>query len=281
MQYSLSTLNWMSFRQPQAKGEPALPYASEDLPTVIEATANAGFTGIGLDTVVAGGWLEAQKLVSLQQLLVNFGLTCTDLGVIRVSTEKGPEEARRLVPALRTLEVPVCSIVLEENPLEVGMRTLEETVAIIADAGAKVGIEHFAFGAMSSLEQTSEVCEKLGWDRAGLLLDSWHLFHSDEPWDLIESLTADQVALIQVSEGARRALNADDFFRLSRWGRKAPGDGPLDFSQFLAAVAHTGFDGVISPEVLGGSEEFESAHTYAEHLMRSLVALSPLLAAGE
>ncbi|WP_167042304.1 TIM barrel protein [Salinibacterium sp. ZJ454] len=270
----MTTINWMSF-QLDEDGVPT-PYASSDLPTVLDAVAATRISSVGLDGLVARDWLGRDP-AELAALLADRGLDCTDFGVIRIGPDSGPEQASALAPFVEALGVAVCPTVLDFDPRQGGWHTVHETAAIIAAAGGRLALEFMAFGPLDSLAATAGVCETVGWDRCGLLLDSWHLMHGGEPWDLVASLEPEMIALVQVSDGQEIATDAKEFFRTSRFERFAPGDGTFAFEPFLAALERSGYRGILSPEVLGGSSRYGAPGAYAARLADSLARLDPNL----
>ena len=43
--------------------------------------------------------------------------------------------------------------------------------------------------ALRRLQDAVDVCGAVGWERCGVLLDSWHFFRGGAPWELLRSLT--------------------------------------------------------------------------------------------
>lgn len=49
------------------------------------------------------------------------------------------------------------------------------------------------------------VCQAVGWERTGLVLDSLHFFRGETPWAELSDLDATQIALVQYSDAPAAA----------------------------------------------------------------------------
>ena len=100
-----------------------------------------------------------------------------------------------------------------------------------------------------------------------LLVDSWHTSVSGQVGS-VHGLAADDIAMVQYSDGVLPTPRhvRDD----SRNHRRVPGCGQFDLDGVVAAIVRTGYDGVVSPEVL--SADVRSAHPgiFAAELRRAL-----------
>jgi sugar phosphate isomerase/epimerase len=144
---------------------------------------------------------------------------------------------------------------------------------ILSAQGVRLALEFMAYGPLGTLSAARDLCGRLGWERCGLLLDSWHLMHAGTGWDEVAALSADQIALVQVSDGPALAAGADEFARLSRWGRRPPGQGTFDFAPFLAALKATGYAGFVSPEILSYGERAGNPAEVAVQLRAAMTGL--------
>lgn len=276
MRFSLSTLNWMSFPEPPRIDRAIQPRTAASLENVLAAARDAGFDTVGLDALGLGARIESDgRLREVAALLADLGLGCSDVGVLRVGQSDGLAAARALARTAATVGATVCGTVVDA-PLDSGVvPSLKRCAEVLADSGVRMALEFMAFAPLGTLERAISICDEVGWDRCGLLLDSWHLFHSGRPWDLIATLTADQIALVQVSDGKADIGSEEDFFVESRWGRVPPGEGSCDFPALLAAIAATGYDGFVSPEVLSLGARYSDPSECAQELMRTLRASIP------
>ena len=107
----------------------------------------------------------------------------------------------------------------------------------------------------------------------GLLVDTWHFFRSDEPWSLLRSLDADQIALVHVNDAPapERELVYESRFR-----RLPVGSGTFALPEFRTALAATGYDGVLSIEVLSSALRRLPPAEGARELLDSLQRIWPV-----
>jgi sugar phosphate isomerase/epimerase len=260
---SMTTLTWMTFPE----GEAGPPYGAAPVLRLLEAARGAGFGEVGFDLVTLGGpdaELEPEALADLGT---------TDIGVLRVGGPDTLANAAGLARAARRLGAPVCSAVLEVAPSREVLAQLCSAAELLQAVGARLALEFMAYGPLGDLATAVRVCDAVGWERCGLLLDSWHLMHARTPWDEVAALTPEQVALVQVSDTERLAEDADEFFRASRWGRVPPGEGRLDFAPFLEALGSIGYAGTLAPEVLGYGARYDDPAECATRLRRSVELL--------
>ena len=138
---------------------------------------------------------------------------------------------------------------------------------MLADAGVRIALEFAPYGGLPTLSDAIDVCAAVGWERCGLLVDTWHFFRSGEPWSLLRSLDADQIALVHVNDAP--ALERELVFE-SRFRRLPVGSGTFAIGEFADALAATGYDGVLSIEVLSSALRRRPPADGARELLESL-----------
>jgi sugar phosphate isomerase/epimerase len=106
------------------------------------------------------------------------------------------------------------------------------------------------YGGVRSLSEGIDVCSAVGWDRCGLLVDTWHVFRGGEPWPLLRSLAASQIALVHLNDAGEPV---GDLAYDSRFLRTPPGEGTFPLARFLELLDEIGYEGVISLEVLSAA----------------------------
>ena len=117
----------------------------------------------------------------------------------------------------------------------------------LSAVGVRLAIEFLPYSCVATVSDAWELCDAVGWDAAGLLVDSWHTSVSGQVGS-VHGLAADDIAMVQYSDGVLptpRTVQDD-----SRNHRRMPGCGQFDLHGFVAAIVRTGYDGIISPEVL-------------------------------
>ena len=83
---------------------------------------------------------------------------------------------------------------------------------------------------------------------AGILVDTWHFFFSDDSWEDLTALPLDEIAYVQFDD--HPALESDDLLSEALARRAMPGEGRFELERFCGLMRDKGFDGVVSCEIL-------------------------------
>jgi sugar phosphate isomerase/epimerase len=274
-QFSLPTLNWI--RYPGA--DDGIPTGGELQPAwpledVLAAAAGAGFSAVGLDDLTVGAYLRAGgTLDGLGALLASHGLECTDVGVLRIGACEVRTAAGALAALASAAGAGICIAALYTATADEAFDDLCIGATILAEAGVHAALEFAPYGGLRSLADAIAVCDAVGWDRCGLLVDTWHFFRSGEPWSLLSSLDPEQVALVHVNDAP--PLEGDDIVRESRSRRVAPGAGSFRLAEFADALETLGYGGPVSVEVLSAPLRRRPPAEGALELSNSLRAAWP------
>jgi sugar phosphate isomerase/epimerase len=228
--YSLPTLNWLDL----PGGGPRF-----SLEEILDAAAAAGFASVGLDGVTAAGAADIAGTLRAR------GLACTDVGILVLGPDAAAD-AERLATLARASGATTCLVAW---PAGVdGYSALEASADILSANRVRLALEFFPYGAVPTLESALAVSEAVGWDRCGVLLDTWHFFRGGEPWDLLRSLDPEQIAIVHANDAP--AMVSEDLSYESRHRRLPLGSGTLAIAEFVSAINSLGYRGVISAEVL-------------------------------
>ena len=255
--------------------------------TDLRVAKDAGYYGIEMSISKVNRYLEAGY--QLNELAGSLGpLRVTMLDVL-LSIERSDLAFRRrllsdcehiavLASRLRCPAIQVVAL----NDFDMvdwhGMRrrliaSLSELADIAAAHGVRLGLEPVSFSSFHTIPQALDVVHKVGVERVGLVLDTWHLWTGGTQWQQVADLDPDLVVCAHISDTSRRAGTAwsdDDRTAL-------PGDGILPLRAAIEAIRSTGFDGVWAVEILSKRHwEWEPAVLANELLCRarSLLGLS-------
>ena len=240
------------------------------LERILDGVAAAGFRGIGLDVYTVGDHVASGgSLERLSGLLEARGLACTDVGVLPVGSPGVLAAAEELASLARATGARVClASHFVATSQEQAKQELESAAEVLAKAGVRIALEFVAYGVLRTLSEAIELCNAVGWQRCGLLVDTWHVFRGGEPFSLLRSLDGEQIAIVHVNDGAPNA--EDDAVHEGRFGRLPVGAGAFPLAEFAAALEATGYRGVISTEVLSAELRTKPPEDGARELMRSL-----------
>jgi sugar phosphate isomerase/epimerase len=266
--WSLLAVTWV--RWPGGDEAVTEPTPAWPLETVLDATAAAGFKAAGLDHYTIGGYVRnGGSVKNVGVLLQARGIRCTDVGVLPIGLGGAAAAAAELARTATIVGAPVCIAALyADAAAEDAIRELREAAEILDDAGVRIAFEFTAYGHSRSLRDAIVLCDAVGWERCGLLVDSWHVFRGGEPLMLLRSLDADQIALVHVNDAAPPG-GLDPVFE-GRFRRALPGSGSFPLGAFAEALSATGYRGTISVEVLSTELRRLPPHVGARQLLQSL-----------
>ena len=133
----------------------------------------------------------------------DLGLVVTDLSALGLGADASTDERVPASMARRcaALGIPLCALVLTVPP-----SPLYDRVARVADvfgaSGVRLALEFVPYTAVRTLAEARAVCERVGYDRCGLLVDTWHLARSGGFAADLADLAPDQIACVQLADAA-------------------------------------------------------------------------------
>lgn len=142
---------------------------------------------------------------------------------------------------------------------------------IAAGYGIQVGYEALAWGRhVNDHRDAWEIVRRADHPNVGIILDSFHSLARKIDPDTIRRIPADKITFVQLADAP---LIDMDLLYWSRHFRNMPGEGDLPVSDFMRAVAATGYDDWISLEIF--NDQFRGGRPAGLALdgYRSLVAL--------
>jgi sugar phosphate isomerase/epimerase len=233
------------------------------LEDVLAGAADAGFRDVGVDDLSVAGADPAE----VASLLRSHGLACTDVGVLRVGAAGIRAQAEALAGLASATGAGICIAALHTATPAEALADLRTAAAVLGDADIRIALEFAPYGGLRTLADAIDVCAAVGWDRCGVLVDTWHFFRSDEPQTLLRSLDSRQIALVHVNDAPAPER---DLVYESRFRRLPPGAGTFALTGFAGTLAATGYDGVLSIEVLSSALRRRPPAEGARELLDSL-----------
>lgn len=216
------------------------------LEEVVAAAAGAGFSNVSITGAAAG---EAAAAV-----FARAGVGCHEvLGLlVTADEEKTLDAAAGLAEAAAVMGAPWALTIFGARP---SADLVARAAAAIAEGGARMAVEFSPLGAVPSISAGLEVVAAAGPGRAGLMIDSWHFSHGPSTWEDLAALRPDQIAYVQFTdalppESGNPAPESENLARECMHRRALPGEGTLELERFASTLAGTGWDGLVSVEVL-------------------------------
>lgn len=254
---------------------------SGNLPQKLEAIAAAGFDGIEIfeqDFIAhdgnpreVGDLIRSMGLeITLFQPFRDFeGLT----GAQRIKAFDRAERKFDLMQELGTDLVLVCSSCHPEalGGIDRAAADFHELGERAAKRGLRAGFEALAWGRhIDDHRDAWEVVRRADHPNIGLILDSFHTLARKIKPDTISRIPGDKIFFVQLADAPVIEM---DLLYWSRHFRNMPGEGDLDVTGFMKAVATTGYSGPISLEIFNDQFRGGSPKTVAKDGHRSLIAL--------
>jgi 4-hydroxyphenylpyruvate dioxygenase len=247
----------------------------------LEAIAAAGFTAVEI---------FENDLIAFPGSPAEIRGICADLGLAIVTCQpfrdfEGMPEARRqktfdraerkfdLLEELGSDLLFVCSTVSPEALS--GIDRLAGDFAELGERAARrsmnVGFEALAWGRhVYDYRDAWEIVRRVGRDNVGIVLDSFHILSRGLDLSSIATIPREKIAMVQMADAPWLQM---DHLSWSRHWRCLPGQGDLDLSGFMQALATTGYDGVLSLEIFNDRFRAGSARSVALDGHRSLLWL--------
>ncbi len=254
---------------------------SGDLREKLEAIAAAGFDGVEIFENDFLAYDRSPREVG--QMVADLGLTITLFQPFR-DFEGLPEPQRRqaferaerkfeLMGKLGTDLILVCSNV---SPLALG--GIDRAAADLRELGeraarhqVRVGYEALAWGRhVNDHRDAWEIVRRADHANIGVILDSFHTLSRGIDPNSIRAIPGDKIFIVQLADAPRIDM---DLLYWSRHFRSMPGEGDLPVTDFMRAVAATGYSGPISLEIFNDQFRSGSPRTIAADGHRSLVYL--------
>ncbi|WP_172125762.1 MULTISPECIES: sugar phosphate isomerase/epimerase and 4-hydroxyphenylpyruvate domain-containing protein [unclassified Devosia] len=254
---------------------------SGDLREKLEAIAAAGFAGVEIFENDFLAYDHSPRDVAA--MVADLGLSITLFQPFR-DFEGLPEPQRSqafdraerkfdLMEQLGTDLILVCSSV---SPLSLGgidraAADLRELGERAGRRGLRIGYEALAWGRhVNDHRDAWEIVRRADHPNLGIILDSFHTLSRKLDPNSIRSIPGDKIFIVQLADAP---LIDMDLLYWSRHFRNMPGEGDLPVTEFMRAVAATGYDGPISLEIFNDQFRSGSPRTIALDGHRSLVYL--------
>lgn len=132
-----------------------------------------------------------------------------------------------------------------DGPVADAAPNMRRAGEIAGEYGLRLTFEFMAqHPTVNRVEIARDIIARAGCRNIGLLLDTYHLFHSGRPGGAIADIPAEEIFYIQFSDVARGTPPGS----VGMTDRLAPGLGAVDFPAFLAALAAKNYTGYLSYE---------------------------------
>lgn len=254
---------------------------SGELTEKLAAIAEAGFDGIeifendflafdGTPRDVATMAADAGLAISLYQPFRDFE------GLPEPQRQRAFDRAERKFDVMGELGTDLMLICSSVSPISLGgidraADDLRELGERAARRGLRIGYEALAWGRhVNDHRDAWEIVRRADHANVGLILDSFHTLARKTDVSTIRSIPKEKIFIVQLADAPAIPM---DLLYWSRHYRNMPGEGDLAVTEFMRAVAATGYDGYLSLEIFNDQFRAGSPRSIAQDGHRSLVML--------
>ncbi|MCR9135849.1 MAG: sugar phosphate isomerase/epimerase and 4-hydroxyphenylpyruvate domain-containing protein [Alphaproteobacteria bacterium] len=254
---------------------------SGELPEKLAAISAAGFDGIEIfeqDFVAHDGSpRDVAERVRDHGLEIMLFQPFRDFeGLPEPDRSRAFDRAKRKFDIMQELGTDLMLICSSVHPNALGgidraADDLHELGDIAASRGLRIGYEALAWGKhINDHRDAWEIVRRADHSNVGLIVDSFHTLGRRLSPESIRAIPGDKIFFVQLADAPQIDM---DLLYWSRHFRNMPGEGDLDITAFMRAVAATGYHGPISLEIF--NDQFRSGRPASIALdgHRSLLAL--------
>jgi len=186
------------------------------------------------------------------------------------------DRAERKFDVMEELGTDVMLVCSNVSPVSLGgidraAADFHELGGRAASRGMRVGYEALAWGRhINDHRDAWEIVRRADHPSIGLVLDSFHTLARKIDVDSIRSIPGDRIFIVQLCDAPLMDM---DLLSWSRHYRNMPGEGDLPVTDFMCAVAATGYVGALSLEIFNDQFRGGSPKSIAVDGHRSLVYL--------
>lgn len=231
----------------------------------VAAVAASGFAGIGwtpddYDACRAAGLTDAD----LRAILDQHGIAVAELEFVSDWAHGGERGARarqtedrmyRMAELFRPRHMNVGELhgPGQMEPLEAAAERFAALCDRAAAHGLLVAIEFLPWTGIPDPAAAWKICRLAGRANGGLLVDSWHYFHSGADAAALRAVPPAQILAIQFDDAPRLCSGADMLHDTLH--RRAPGQGVFDLVGFVRLLDEIGVQAPISVEIISPEQQ--------------------------
>ncbi len=235
----------------------AIEISAEQLKTIVDASADAGFKGVSLwafhHLAVVGSGARSEDVrawhvdrglsVPIVESLI--GWETGDLAAIE--QQCGPTFEVASYYGAKTVAGVVMASEIEFDAAARGLAKLAE---MADERGLGVCIEWLPWSGLPDLKNAWKLVQDVGAENVGLIVDSWHWLRQPGGPDeaTLRSIPGDRIHCVQLDD-TTRVGSGDDAMMESMTNRQLPGEGDVDWDGLLSILEEIGADPIWAPEV--------------------------------
>ena len=194
-----------------------------DLVRQVEAAADAGFDGIGIDIWSIDHHLSSGRPIDeIAAALARTGLPCVELQALVIHEEATTLQDIERFAALADVLRPEVVMVGMGGTDDARVDLLRQAGEVVGQGGARLAVEFIPVGEVRDIATTLDVTRRAG-GPVGVCLDTWHFFRGTDTWADLDGLPGEEIAHVQFDDAP--PLVSDDLMSEMVHRRVLPGRG--------------------------------------------------------
>lgn len=223
----------------------------------VEASAKAGFKGMGFWHTDLASLMEHWSLADMKRILDDNGIVHTEVEFLMDWYKTGEEKRRSDEHKRRLLAAAAAfgSLHLKVGDLfrtPVPMPVLTEAFAALcregAEHGIKVGYEMMPFSIVDSLDKALELITGAGEPNGGVFIDFWHVAKLGIPFEDVARVPLNRITGIELNDGFVASM--PDLVLETTDYRQLCGEGEWDVKGFVKTMLDAGYSRPWGVEIL-------------------------------
>jgi len=235
----------------------ALEVTPEQVKTIIDAAADAGWGGVSLwafhHLAAVGGGKSPEEVRDwhtdrgLSVPIVESLIGWEGGDVATIEEQCGPTFE---VASFYGAKVVAGVVMAPEIDRAAAVKGLAHLGRMGADRGMKVCIEWLPWSGLDTIASAWSLVQEAGGDNIGLVFDTWHWLRQPggpDP-DTLRQIPGDRIHCVQLDDAPAKG-SGDDPMMESMTNRLLPGEGDVDWPDVLGLLEEIGADPIWAPEV--------------------------------
>jgi sugar phosphate isomerase/epimerase len=235
----------------------ALEVTPEQVKTIIDAAADAGWGGVSLwafhHLAAVGGGKSPEEVRAwhtdrgLSVPIVESLIGWEGGDVATIEEQCGPTFE---VASFYGAKVVAGVVMAPEIDRAAAVKGLAHLGRMGADRGMKVCIEWLPWSGLDTIASAWSLVQEAGGDNIGLVFDTWHWLRQPggpDP-DTLRHIPGDRIHCVQLDDAPAKG-SGDDPMMESMTNRLLPGEGDVDWPDVLGLLEEIGADTIWAPEV--------------------------------
>ena len=236
-----------------------------DLVRQVEAAADAGFDGIGIDIWSIDHHLSSGRTIDeIAAALARTGLPCVELQALVIHEEATTLQDIERFAALADVLRPEVVMVGMGGTDDARVDLLRRAGEVVGQGGARLAVEFIPVGEVRDIATTLDVTRRAG-GPVGVCLDTWHFFRGTDTWADLDGLPGEEIAHVQFDDAP--PLVSDDLMSEMVHRRVLPGEGEFDLDRFCQEVRAKGYRGPVAVEIISAPLRTSGFDVFARQVL--------------